>query len=232
MGSKVFNRGLIKPAVVAALAALSVAAIPATGAQAAVKKLVKIDYCNPAFADQQVTPRMNPDSSELSVNCLVNRARVANGVPPLTRGPGHVEAGRYIYPPLRQSATAHAKASIAAKSWSLTRGLVSHLNPGTAVPGDDASLQQLANQQIDQRIRGAGYCAGGHSWRDAENTYGGVNITPRMAADFWLHDPDHRPNTTDPNLKEHRIAVVVGSAFPGLPDAGSAALVEDMGACS
>ena len=234
MGSKVFNRGLIKPAVVAALAALSVAAIPATGAQAAVKKLVKIDYCNPVFADQQVTPRMNPDSSELSVNCLVNRARVANGVPPLTRGPGHVEAGRYINPPLRQSATAHAKASIAAKSWSLTRGLVSHLNPGTAVPGDDASLQQLANQQIDQRIRGAGYCAGGHSYRDAENTYAGwgTGATARSAVNFWLNDPQHRAVLLDPNLREHGVGVVAGSPFPGVADTGAAAFVEDLGACS
>jgi len=227
----VFINRLTKPVLLATAAALSVALIPATGAQAKIKHLVSIDRCKPAWADAPITAR-NINSAELSVNCLINRGRAEAGSPPLTR-PFSTDAngGLSESTPLYNSALAHAQQSVAAKTWDLNNGLVSHLDPGTPVPTDGNQLQQLVNTQITQRIRGAGYCAGGGSWRVAENTYGGQNITPRMAADFWLHDQYHRANTIDPNLKEHRIAVVLGSAFPGLPDAGSAALVEDMGAC-
>ena len=228
-----FTKRLFKPALIATAAAMSVAVLPAGAAQAkTIRHLVSIDRCAPVYADRPISAQ-NLNVVELSVNCLINRGRAEAGAPPLTR-PFSTDAngGLSESTPLYNSALAHAQQSVAAKSWDLNNGLVSHLNPGTPVPSDGNQLQQLVNTQINDRIRGAGYCAGGHSWRDAENTYGGVNITPRMAADFWLHDPSHRPNTIDPNLKEHRIAVVVGSAFPGLPDAGSAALVEDMGACS
>jgi uncharacterized protein YkwD len=228
----VFKQNLMRPALIAAVAAVSVAVVPATGAQAA-KRLVHIDRCAPAFADAPVTPQTNPESAELSVNCLVNKARKAAGVGPLQTGTGHVEGGRYIFPPLSQSARAHARASVAAKSWDVNRGLVSHLNPGTPVPADNASLQQLANQHIDGRIRGAGYCAGGSSYRDAENTYAGwgSGATPRAAVNWWLSDPPHRATLIDPNLTEHGIGVAAGSPFPTVGDAGAAAFVEDLGTC-
>ena len=97
-----------------------------------------------------------------ATQCLINLNRLDNGVGSLR-----------ISPQLYSSASGHANASVAAHSWSLSNGLVSHLDPGTAVPGDPNQLQQLANQQINARILGAGYCAGGSSYSDGEITYAG-----------------------------------------------------------
>ena len=61
----------------------------------------------------------------IATRCLISRQRTSRGM-----------RGYSDNATLRGSSGAHAAASVAAQSWSLTNGLVSHLNPGTPVPGD------------------------------------------------------------------------------------------------
>jgi len=229
---------LTTPALVAAVAALSVAAIPATAAQAKVKKLVHIDRCASIYADKPIT-QQRAETSELAMNCLINRARAAEGVPPLKLETKYAPNGGGIYQtPLWKSATNHAQESVATKFWRRDNGQVSHLNPGDQVPSDPQQFQALVNQRINERILGAGYCAGGHSWTDAENTYSasGMNQpfppTPRGAVGWWLSDPPHHATLMRRDLTEHRIGIVPGSAFPGTEYPPAGTFVEDLGTCS
>jgi hypothetical protein len=135
---------------------------------------------------------------------------------------------------LNSSSGAHARASVAAPFWNPQNGLVSHLDPGTPVPADPKQLQTLVNQQIDARIRGAGYCAGGSSYADAEITYSGSGVTgasPYSALKFWLTDPPHRMVLLDPQWKEVGFSVLSGSAFPGVTGFATTYVV-DFGRCS
>jgi hypothetical protein len=130
------------------------------------------------------------------------------------------------------TALAHDKASVAAHSWDRSNGLVSHLNPGTPVPSDQQTLQNLVNQQVDARIRGAGYCANGSSYADAEITYadpGKRNDAMVGAIRFWKTDPPHRAVLLDPKWTDIGIAVVSPSAFPG--DTTGSTYVVDLGMC-
>ncbi|HEX4624274.1 MAG TPA: hypothetical protein VH231_07445 [Solirubrobacteraceae bacterium] len=128
----------------------------------------------------------------------------------------------------------HARASIANKFWDPQRGLVSHLDPGTPVPADNTQLQDAANKAIDQRIRGAGYCAGGRQYSDGEITYGGSNsgATRRAAVTWWMSDTDHRIALLKPSWREFGVHAQRGSAFPGGNDAASATFVVDFGSCT
>ena len=127
---------------------------------------------------------------------------------------------------------AHATASVNAHSWDRSNGLVSHLNPGTPVPADQNALQTLVNQQVDARIRGAGYCANGSSYADAEITYADPakrNDAMVGAIRFWKTDPPHRAVLLDPKWTDIGIAVVSPSAFPG--DTTGSTYVVDLGMC-
>jgi uncharacterized protein YkwD len=158
-----------------------------------------------------------------AIRCLISRQRTNNGLPGLT---ANTQLGK--------SASAHALASVAAKSWSLTNGLVSHLDPGTPVPGDPNQLQALANQQSDARIRGAGYCAGGRSFTDGEITYGGAGTgaTPKAAITFWMNDPPHRAAVLNPAFQNYGFGIRRGTAFPGQDNATSITYVVDLGGCT
>lgn len=127
---------------------------------------------------------------------------------------------------------AHDKASVAAHSWDRSNGLVSHLNPGTMVPSDPTALQNLVNTQVDQRIRGAGYCANGSSYSDAEITYADTrsrNDAMVGAIRFWKSDPPHAAVLFDPQWTDIGISVVSPSAFPG--DTTGSTYVVDLGRC-
>jgi hypothetical protein len=133
---------------------------------------------------------------------------------------------------LTGTASRHAAASVAAHSWDRSNGLVSHLNPGTPVPGDQNALQQLVNTQVDQRIRGAGYCANGHSFADAEITYAApAKFTDATvgAIRFWKTDPPHRAVLLDPKWTDIGVSVATPSAFPG--DTTGYTFVVDLGMC-
>lgn len=134
---------------------------------------------------------------------------------------------------LTSSSGAHAAASAKAHSWDLNNGLVSHLDPGTPVPGDQTSLQNLVNQQVDARIRGAGYCAGGRSYSDAEITFA-TSASKKDAVlgakRFWKTDPPHRAVLLDPKWTDIGVSVVTPSAFPGTTSGYT--FVVDLGTCT
>jgi hypothetical protein len=169
-----------------------------------------------------VTPATNPSDAEASVDCLVNQARVANGLPPYT----------LTNAALLQSSTFHANDSVTNKFWIMGDSPSSHVD-STTTPGPPYTQQQ-ANDAINGRIRTlAGYCAGGHAFADAEDTYSGSGsfATPRQAVTFWLNDPPHRATLLSTTYTEHRIAVVVGNPFQGGTDADWGTFVEDLGMC-
>jgi hypothetical protein len=127
---------------------------------------------------------------------------------------------------------AHATASAMAHSWDLSNGLVSHLNPGTAVPGDQTALQNLVNTQVDQRIRGAGYCANGSSYADAEITFAtpqSRKLAEPAATKFWRTDPPHAAVLYDPKWTDIGVSVATPSAFPGQTTGYT--FVVDLGMC-
>jgi uncharacterized protein YkwD len=161
--------------------------------------------------------------SQFATRCLINQQRTSNRLPQLKN------SGQ-----LGKSALHHAAASGAAKSWDPNNGLVSHLDPGTPVPGDPNQLQQLVNQQIDARIRGIGFCSAGSSYTDGEITYGGTGTgaTPRAAVNWWMSDPPHRAAVLSPQFRQFGVAAFHRSAFPGQPDATSGTYVVDLGSCT
>lgn len=218
---------LAKPALLAALAASIVAAAPTHHADAAVKRLVKRDWCK-AYGDRPVTSISN-ELALLSMNCFINRARAAAGVPPLTISHPVGRPGIYSDAPLFRAALGHAQRSAQLRWWSQTDGSVSHVDPETgSTPAD--------------RIMRAGYCPQG-TWTVAENTFtsagtwtdpnSGLSIstTPRGAVTWWLNDPPHRATLLNPAYTEHSIAVVPGLAIPGEQYDGGATFVEDLGGC-
>ena len=157
----------------------------------------------------------------IATRCLISRQRTSRGM-----------RGYSDNATLRGSSGAHAAASVAAQSWSLTNGLVSHLNPGTPVPGDPNQLQQLANTQIDQRIRGAGYCANGSSYADAEITFASPDsrkTAEPAATRFWRTDPPHAAVLYDPKWTDIGVSVATPSAFPGQTTGYT--FVVDLGMC-
>jgi uncharacterized protein YkwD len=200
----------------AGLAMVVAFAVPASPASALTKA-----QCTSYVNNYQAKSPVSGSGEMLATRCLLSRARLANGVPGLTANAT-----------LRRTAEAHAKASVANKFWSLTNGLVSHLDPGTPVPGDPNALQSLVNQQVDARIRGAGYCAGGRAFGDAEITFGatGSGGTPKAAMNFWLTDPPHRQTVLNPQLKEYGVAALAGSPFPS--GTKGATYVVDFGFCT
>ena len=205
-------RRFLLPAL-AAVAALLVSAAPAS----ALSKAQCTSYIN----KYQSKAPVSGSGEAIATRCLLSRTRLANGVGGLT-----------VNSTLSGTAAAHARASVANQFWSLTNGLVSHLDPGTPVPGDPNALQNLVNQQVDQRIRGAGYCAGGRAFGDAEITFGatGSGGTPKAAMNFWLNDPPHRQTVLNPQLKEYGVAAIAGSPFPG--GGKGATYVVDFGFCT
>ena len=167
-----------------------------------------------------MTPATNPSDAEASVDCLINQARVANGLPPYT----------LTNAALLQSSTFHANDSVQFKFWDGS-SQSSHVD-STTTPGPPYTQQQ-ANDATTARIVAAGYCSGGHGFDVAEDTYAGSGTfaTPRQAVTFWLNDPPHRATLLSTTYTEHRIAVVVGNPFQGGTDAGWGTFVEDLGMC-
>lgn len=200
----------------------AVAAIPLSAALADSASALTRTQCN-NYITRYGSRGYVGTPSIYATRCLISRQRTNNGM-----------SGLITNATLSGSASAHAKASVAAQSWSLSNGLVSHLDPGTPVPGDPNQLQQLANQQIDARIRGAGYCAGGSSYSDGEITYGGSGTgrTPKAAVAWWMGDPPHRDAILNPQFKDYGVSMVPGSAFPGQPATNAATYVVDMGSCT
>ena len=201
---------------VAAVAAIPFSLVVADSASAALSRA----QCNRYIAIYGSTKIAS--HAITATRCLISRQRTSRGM-----------RGYSDNATLRSSSGAHAAASVAAQSWSLTNGLVSHLNPGTPVPGDPNQLQQLANTQIDQRIRGAGYCAGGSAYSDGEITYGGSGTgqTPKAAVAWWMNDPPHRDAILSPQFTQYGVSVVRGSAFPG-GGTDAATFVVDLGSCT
>ena len=206
-------RRFLLPAL-AAVAALLVSAAPAS----ALSKAQCTSYIN----KYQSKAPVSGSGEAIATRCLLSRTRLANGVGGLT-----------VNSTLSGTAAAHARASVANQFWSLTNGLVSHLDPGTPVPGDPNALQNLVNQQVDARIRGAGYCAGGSAYSDGEITYGGSGTlqTPKAAVAWWMNDPPHRDAILSPQFTQYGVSVVRGSAFPG-GGTDAATYVVDLGSCT
>jgi len=223
---------LIKLVLLAAVAALSLTAISTTVAQAKVKKLVHIDRCNSFWADKPVA-QLRPEIAELSMNCLINRARAAEGIAPLKLETRYAASGGGIYrTPLWIAATQHAQYSVAGKWWDNDPNhplgwQESHKQPGNPAPFD---------QQITQRIVAAGFCPGGN-YNVSENTFSSSGMaqtyppTPRGAVNWWLDDPPHRAVLLSRSFTQHRIGIVPGSAFPGTEYPPSGTFVQNLGTC-
>jgi hypothetical protein len=223
---------LIRLILLAAVAALSLTATSTTVAQAKIRHLVHIDRCNTYWADRAITPQ-NAGVSELSMNCLINRARTAAGIAPLQLETRYAPNGGGIYEtPLWIAATQHAQRSVAGKWWDNDPShplgwQESHKEPGNPAPFD---------QQITQRIIAAGFCPGGN-YNVAENTFSSSGMaqkyppTARGAVNWWLDDPPHRAVLLSPAFTVHRIGIVAGSAFPGTEYPPSATFVQNLGIC-
>jgi hypothetical protein len=222
-------RRLTVSTVAASVAVIGFAAAGSPAAQATIKSLAPADrYCGSVYADEPIT-QLRPNSAEASMDCLINKARVAAGVARLSLEPYPyvVNSGGYYVitgePPLLNSATAHATKSVQLKWWDPNDGAVSHIDPETH--SDPAT-----------RIAAAGYCPHGAAVT-AENTFSSSGMgqqyppTPRGAVNWWLSDPPHRATLLNPAYREHRIGIVPGSAFPGPAYDPSGTFVEDLGSC-
>jgi uncharacterized protein YkwD len=223
---------LTRLVLLAAVAALSLTAISTTVAQAKVKKLVRIDRCASIYADKPVA-QQRPEISELAMNCLINRARAAEGIAPLKLETRYAANGGSIYrTPLWMAATQHAQLSVAGKWWDNDPShplgwQESHKEPGNPAPFD---------QQITQRIVAAGFCPGGN-YTVAENTFSATGMaqkyppTPRGAVSWWLDDPPHRAVLLGRSFTVHRIGIVPGLAFPSAEYPPSGTFVQNLGTC-
>ena len=170
------------------------------------------------------TPATNPSDAEASVDCLINQARVANGLAPYT----------LTNAALLQSSTFHANDSVHEQvlGHGQTRSRAMSIARRRR---DRLTHSSRPTTRSTARILAAGYCNGGaaRSFDDAEDTYAGSGTfaTPRQAVTFWLNDPPHRATLLSTTYTEHRIAVVVGNPFQGGTDAGWGTFVEDLGMC-
>ena len=155
---------------------------------------------------------MSADRAGRAVHCLTNRARAANGVPPL--------ALNYW---LVRPATAHAQKAVRLRWWNPNNGAVSHIDPET---GSNPAA----------RIKAAGYCPNGTAATN-ENTFSSSGwwkypATPRGAVNWWLDDPPHRATLLNPAYRGEGIGVAVGLAFPGAVYDPAGTFVADFGRCS
>jgi uncharacterized protein YkwD len=167
--------------------------------------------------------QMSPAAASLTLTDCINDQRRAQHVRSLGF---NMQLGR--------AAAKHAKESIAHPFWDKNRGHVSHLNPTTPIPPDQATLDQLANRDSLGRIQAAGYGAGCRSFSAGEITYGGsgTGATSNAAVAWWMSDQEHRVALLDPKWKEMGPVGYRGSAF-NPPDAGSTGtFVVDFGVCS
>ncbi|MCB5169072.1 CAP domain-containing protein [Streptomyces bambusae] len=140
------------------------------------------------------------------VYCLINAERRRLGLQELE------DSGQ-----LREAANKHVTAALAQKWWGDKKD--PHRNPQVA---------GTREEQISNRIRGEGYCAGGRSWRNAEITYNGWGGqgTPRAAVNWWLYESKegHAEIIRDPAFTQIGIAPRGGAADPrgaGFGDAGT-----------
>jgi uncharacterized protein YkwD len=219
-----FRRRLAATALAATAAAGMLAAAPSDDAQAAVKRLVKRDWCK-AYGDKPVT-QVREELAMLAMDCLINRARSAAGVPPLRRI-DPVVGGLSTDAPLYKAARAHAEKSEAVRWWSPTDGATSHIDPDTkSTPRD--------------RILGQGFCPYGRedlgTRATNENTFTSSGVwkypaTPRGAVNWWLDDPPHRETLLSPVYQYHSIAIVPGLALPGAQYDPAGTFVQDLGRC-
>ena len=115
------------------------------------------------------------------------------------------------------------------KYWSLTDGLVSHVEPSQAGMTPSAA--------IAQRIANAGFCKTGTP-NTNENTYSawgnGANAsTLRGSVNWWLSDPPHRATLLSTAYKYVGVGAISQSAFP-TPTNGAQAItvVADFGTCN
>jgi hypothetical protein len=131
--------------------------------------------------------------------------------------------------PAPQRRLGHATRSIQGKWWDDNPAHPNGWQLSHEEPGNSASF----DQQITQRIRAAGYCAGGSNWGGAEITYGGpgANSTPKAAVRWWMSDPPHRATLLDPQWKQVGVAGLSGSAFADTP-APAGTYVVEFGHCS
>jgi uncharacterized protein YkwD len=194
-------------------AAIGVAGSFASSAQATSCKTLEHKY-----ADRDIT-HVATVNRETTGFCLIQDARKANGVTAPIKNSSY----------LQHSARGHAVVSTQLQYWSLTDGLVSHVEPSQAGMTPSAA--------IAQRIAKAGFCKSGTP-NTNENTYSawgnGANAsTLRGSVNWWLSDPPHRATLLSTAYKYVGVGAISLSAFP-TPTNGAQAItvVADFGTCS
>ncbi|MEU0494587.1 CAP domain-containing protein [Mycobacterium sp. NPDC006124] len=170
--------------------------------------------------DQAVSS--SADAAEAAVLCLINEARAAEGVGPLT-----------LNAKLRKAAREHAMAAATIKWWpdSGDSGHIPHVNP---VTGKDEQV----------RIKEAGYCPADpdgvprnenaySAWFTGAAAQHGRGTTPAAAVEWWLQSEGHHRTLVDPKYTETGVGVVHGTASTGIPsNADGAIFVQCFGGCS
>lgn len=222
-------RRLTVSAVAAAIALVGFAAAESPAAQAAPKRLVRIDYCDSIYADKPIT-QQRAETSELSMTCLINKVRVDAGAPPLRLETVYAANGGSVYQtPLWKAATGHATRAVALKWWIP--------DPVNDPAGKKTHIDPETGSNPTTRIKGAGYCPNG-TWAIAENTFTSAGMgqqfppTPRGVVTWWATDPYHWPTLINPTYREHRIAILPGSADPNATGDPSGTFVENLGSCT
>jgi uncharacterized protein YkwD len=204
------------------LAAVGFAGVTAAAAPAAhaanLSVLVSCPFMEQAYASRNVAT-LSQFQKQRTGWCVVNDARRHFGAPALLN-----------QPELQVSSLGHAQRAVTLRWWSLSDGLVSHVDPSQSGMSPSAA--------IAQRIATAGFCRNGtpdtnentfSSWGDG----GGFPPTILGAVRWWLHDPPHRATLLSTEYKRVGFAAMPGSAFS--QDTGSApagTFVADFGSCS
>jgi alpha-tubulin suppressor-like RCC1 family protein/uncharacterized protein YkwD len=167
----------------------------------------------------EISAATSPVDAEAAVLCLINEARAANGVGPLT-----------LNAKLRAVAREHAVAADTIKWWPASgdAGHIPHVNP---VTGKDEQV----------RIKDSGYCPSNPDVPKNENCFTGYFTgtppsdnftTPAAAVEWWLNSDGHRRTLLDPQYTETGVGVVHGTASQGLPaDAQGGIYVQTFGGC-
>lgn len=147
----------------------------------------------------------------LAVACAINEERARHGLPQLE-----------VNNALMVAANNHAQAAVDLKWWG---------------PGQDSHKDPRTNSTPVSRIRAAGYCPNGTSWKVNEVTYNGWGGagTPRAAVNWWVNISTygHREIVLDPTLKEIGPAARGGAAYrsgASATDAGT--YVVTFGSCT
>jgi hypothetical protein len=162
--------------------------------------------------------RLSNAANTLTTWCLINRERKAAGV-------GFVS----INTQLLNAAMGHATRSVQGKWWDDNPAHPNGWQLSHEEPGNSASF----DQQIIQRIQGAGYCAGGSNWGGAEITYGGpgANSTPKAAVRWWMSTRRTGPRCSTRSGSRSASRAFSGSAFADTP-APAGTYVVEFGHCS